>query len=176
MENVALRRKAIFVIGLAEQLNKRTSNPFVKTTLAHLRYLKGKHENKTTTSTGTRILGAYGRACCHHRENRQCRTETGGIAHLGIDNENGAQLAINEINAKGDLTIGGQKVILQLVGEDDEGDPRKAGSAALKLYNEGVVAVVGHLNSGVSIPANSIYAAANMVQVFHRLPIPFTMA
>lgn len=91
--------------------------------------------------------------------------KTGGIAHLGIDNENGAQLAINEINAKGDLTIGGQKVILQLVGEDDEGDPRKAGSVALKLYNEGVVAVVGHLNSGVSIPANSIYAAANMVQV-----------
>ena len=39
------------------------------------------------------------------------RPKSGGIAHIGKDNENGAQLAINEINAKGDLVIGGKKKI-----------------------------------------------------------------
>src|SRR6202795_5171762 len=48
---------------------------------------------------------------------------TGGIAHLGKDNENGARLAVEEINAKG-LTIGGQKITLQLDPQDDAGDPR----------------------------------------------------
>ena len=91
--------------------------------------------------------------------------KTGGIAHLGKDNENGAQLAINELNTKGDLAIAGQKVVLQLVGEDDEGDPKIARIVAQELVDAGVVAVVGHLNSGVSIPANSIYSAAGMVQI-----------
>ena len=91
--------------------------------------------------------------------------KTGGIAILGIDNENGAQLAVDDINAKGDLMIGGQKVVLELVGEDDEGDPKQATVAAQKLVDAGVVAVVGHLNSGASIPANAIYADSGMVQV-----------
>ena len=50
---------------------------------------------------------------------------TGGSAHLGKDNENGARLAIEEINAKG-LTIGGQKVTLVLDAQDDAADPRQA--------------------------------------------------
>ena len=91
--------------------------------------------------------------------------KTGGIAILGIDNENGAQLAVDDINAKGDLMIGGQKVVLELVGEDDAGDPKQATVAAQKLVDAGVVAVVGHLNSGASIPANLIYADNGMVQV-----------
>ncbi|EIF59403.1 hydrophobic amino acid uptake transporter (HAAT) family protein, partial [Burkholderia pseudomallei 1258a] len=57
---------------------------------------------------------------------------TGGIAHLGKDNENGARLAVEEINAKG-LTIGGQKVTLQLDAQDDAADPRTATQVAQKL-------------------------------------------
>ena len=91
--------------------------------------------------------------------------KTGGIAHLGIDNENGVRLAIEDINAKGDLVISGQKVVLQLVGEDDQGEPKMGPVVAQKLVDEGVVAVVGHLNSGVSIPANEVYAHAGMIQI-----------
>src|SRR5471032_1772118 len=54
---------------------------------------------------------------------------TGGIAHLGKDNENGARLAVEEINAKG-LTIGGQKITLQLDPQDDAADPRTATQVA----------------------------------------------
>ena len=91
--------------------------------------------------------------------------KTGGIAHLGKDNENGVQLAVNEINAKGGLVIGGKKVKLAMVGEDDAGDPKQGPVVAQKLVDAKVVGVVGHLNSGVSIPANSVYAAAGLVQV-----------
>jgi branched-chain amino acid transport system substrate-binding protein len=89
---------------------------------------------------------------------------TGGSAHLGKDNENGARLAIEEINAKG-LTIGGQKVTLQLDGQDDAADPRQATQVAQKLVDDKVVAVIGHLNSGASIPASKIYSDAGIVQI-----------
>ena len=91
--------------------------------------------------------------------------KSGGIAHIGKDNENGVQLAINEINAKGDLIIGGKKVKLVLVGEDDAADPKQGTIVAQKLVDEKVVAVVGHATSGVSIPANAVYSAAGLVQV-----------
>ncbi len=90
---------------------------------------------------------------------------TGGIAHLGKDNENGARLAVDEINAAGGLEIGGKKYKLELLGEDDKADPKEGTLAAQKLVDAGVVAVVGHLNSGTSIPASKIYADANVVQV-----------
>src|SRR6201991_601599 len=89
---------------------------------------------------------------------------TGGIAHLGKDNENGARLAVEEINAKG-LTIGGQKITLQLDAQDDAADPRTATQVAQKLVDDKVVAVVGHLNSGTSIPASKIYSDAGIVQI-----------
>ena len=89
---------------------------------------------------------------------------TGQIAHLGKDNENGARLAVEEINAKG-LTIGGQKVTLQLDPQDDAADPRQATQVAQKLVDDKVVAVVGHLNSGTSIPASKIYSDAGIVQI-----------
>jgi branched-chain amino acid transport system substrate-binding protein len=88
----------------------------------------------------------------------------GGSAHLGKDNENGARLAIEEINAKG-LTIGGQKVTLVLDAQDDAADPRQATQVAQKLVDDKVVAVVGHLNSGTSIPASKIYSDAGIVQI-----------
>jgi len=89
---------------------------------------------------------------------------TGQIAHLGKDNENGARLAVEEINAKG-LTIGGQKITLQLDAQDDAADPRQATQVAQKLVDDKVVAVVGHLNSGTSIPASKIYSDAGIVQI-----------
>lgn len=89
---------------------------------------------------------------------------TGPQAHLGKDNENGARLAIDEINAKG-LVIGGKPVKLELVGEDDGADPKTGTVVAQKLVDTGVAGVVGHLNSGTSIPASKIYADAGIPQV-----------
>jgi branched-chain amino acid transport system substrate-binding protein len=89
---------------------------------------------------------------------------TGGSAHLGKDNENGARLAIEEINAHG-LKIGGQKIRLALDAQDDAADPRTATQVAQKLVDDRVVAVVGHLNSGASIPASKIYHSAGIVQI-----------
>jgi branched-chain amino acid transport system substrate-binding protein len=89
---------------------------------------------------------------------------TGGIAHLGKDNENGARLAVEEVNKTG-LEIGGKKIKLELVGEDDAGDPKTGTAVAQKLVDTKVVAVVGHLNSGTSIPASKIYSDAGIVQI-----------
>ncbi len=89
---------------------------------------------------------------------------TGQIAHLGKDQENGAQLAIEEINQQG-LVIGGQKITLQLDAQDDAADPRTATQVAQKLVDDHVAAVVGHLNSGTSIPASKIYSDAGITQI-----------
>ncbi|WP_439654738.1 branched-chain amino acid ABC transporter substrate-binding protein [Trinickia terrae] len=89
---------------------------------------------------------------------------TGAIAHLGKDSENGARLAIEEINASG-LVVGGQRVTLQLDPQDDAGDPRTATQVAQKLVDDKVVGVVGHLNSGTSIPASRIYKEADIVEI-----------
>ena len=89
---------------------------------------------------------------------------TGPIAHLGKDNENGARLAIEEINKSG-LTIDGKKVILTLVAEDDAEDPKTATQVAQKLVDAKVSGVVGHLNSGTSIPASKIYSDAGITQI-----------
>ncbi|RKE34563.1 amino acid/amide ABC transporter substrate-binding protein (HAAT family) [Paraburkholderia sp. BL23I1N1] len=89
---------------------------------------------------------------------------TGGIAHLGKDNENGARLAVEEINTQG-LTIDGHKIQLELDAEDDAADPKTGTAVAEKFVDDHVVAVVGHLNSGVSIPASKIYSDAGIVQI-----------
>jgi branched-chain amino acid transport system substrate-binding protein len=89
---------------------------------------------------------------------------TGSIAHLGKQNENGALLAVEEINKAG-LTINGKKLILKLVPEDDAADPKTAIQVAQKLVDAKVVAVVGHLNSGTSIAASKIYSDAGITQV-----------
>ncbi|RQS06039.1 branched-chain amino acid ABC transporter substrate-binding protein [Burkholderia sp. Bp8991] len=89
---------------------------------------------------------------------------TGAIAHLGKDSENGARLAVEEINAKG-LAIGGRKVTLQLDAQDDAGDPRTATQVAQRLVDDKVVGVVGHHNSGTSIPASRVYRDGGVVQI-----------
>ena len=89
---------------------------------------------------------------------------SGGIAHLGKDNENGARMAIDELNAKG-VTIGGKKVKFELVAEDDAGDPKQGTAVANKLVDAKVNGVIGHLNSGTSIPASKIYSDAGIPQI-----------
>jgi branched-chain amino acid transport system substrate-binding protein len=81
---------------------------------------------------------------------------TGPIAHIGKDGENGARLAIEDANAKG-YVIGGDKVKFELMGEDDQADPRQATLVAQRLADAGVKGVVGHVTSGASIPASRVY-------------------
>jgi branched-chain amino acid transport system substrate-binding protein len=89
---------------------------------------------------------------------------TGNIAHLGKDNEYGARLAVEEINAKG-VMIEGKKLKIELVGEDDQADPKTGTVVAQKLVDAKVNGVVGHLNSGTTIPASKIYADAGIPQI-----------
>jgi branched-chain amino acid transport system substrate-binding protein len=89
---------------------------------------------------------------------------SGAIAHLGKDNENGAKMAVEELNAAG-VTIGGKKVTLRLLTEDDAADPKQGTAVAQKLADAKVSGVIGHLNSGTSIPASKIYSDAGIPQI-----------
>ena len=80
---------------------------------------------------------------------------TGPQANYGKDNENGAQMAIDELNTQG-LTIGGKRVKFELLAEDDQADPKQGPLIAQRLIDAKVAGVVGHFNSGVTIPA-SVY-------------------
>ena len=89
---------------------------------------------------------------------------TGNIAHLGKDNENGARLAVDDVNAMG-MMVDGKKAVFELVGEDDQADPKTGTVVAQKLVDAKVNAVVGHLNSGTTIPASKIYNDAGIAQI-----------
>jgi branched-chain amino acid transport system substrate-binding protein len=89
---------------------------------------------------------------------------TGGIAHLGKDNEAGAKLAIADLN-KSNIKIGGKTVKFELLSEDDGADPKQGTAAAQKLVDAKVAGVVGHLNSGTTIPASKIYSDAGIPQI-----------
>ncbi|MBX3633273.1 MAG: branched chain amino acid ABC transporter substrate-binding protein [Acidovorax sp. SCN 68-22] len=81
---------------------------------------------------------------------------SGAQAHYGKDNENGARMAIEDLNAQG-VTIGGKKIKFELQAEDDASDPKQGTAAAQKLCDSKVAGVVGHLNSGTTIPASKVY-------------------
>jgi branched-chain amino acid transport system substrate-binding protein len=89
---------------------------------------------------------------------------TGPQAHLGKDNENGTRMAIDDANSKGVL-IGGRKVHFELISEDDQADPKTATIVAQKLVDNKVSGVIGHMNSGTSIPAEKIYSDNGIVQI-----------
>lgn len=89
---------------------------------------------------------------------------SGPGAHQGKDTENGARLAIEDLNARG-ATIDGKKVKWVLLAEDDASDPKQGTAVAQKLVDAGAVGVVGHLNSGTTIPASKIYSAAGIPQI-----------
>jgi branched-chain amino acid transport system substrate-binding protein len=81
---------------------------------------------------------------------------SGSQAFAGKDNENGARLAVEELNAK-PITVGGKKIKFELVSEDDQADPKSGVGAAQKFVDAGVKYVVGPYNSGVTIPASRVY-------------------
>ena len=89
---------------------------------------------------------------------------SGPIAHLGKDNELGAKMAIDDLNAK-QVKIGDKVAKFELVAEDDAADPKQGTAVAQKLMDEKVNGVVGHLNSGTTIPASKIYSDAGVPQV-----------
>ncbi|WP_092398990.1 branched-chain amino acid ABC transporter substrate-binding protein [Collimonas sp. OK412] len=89
---------------------------------------------------------------------------TGPIAHLGKDNENGARMAIEELNKQG-ITLDGKKTRFVLMAEDDASDPKQATAVAQKLVDAKVAGVIGHVNSGTSIPASKIYYDAGIPQI-----------
>ncbi|HEU4621698.1 MAG TPA: branched-chain amino acid ABC transporter substrate-binding protein, partial [Burkholderiaceae bacterium] len=89
---------------------------------------------------------------------------SGGQAHLGKDNEAAARMAVEDLNKKG-MVIGGKKVKFELLSEDDAADPKQGAAVATKLADAKVNGVVGHLNSGTTIPASKIYHDANIPQI-----------
>ncbi len=89
---------------------------------------------------------------------------SGPVAHLGKDNENGALLAIEELNAAG-IKIGDKVAKFELLAEDDAADPKQGAAAAQKLVDAKVNGVVGHLTSGTTLPASQIYNAAGIPQI-----------
>lgn len=107
----------------------------------------------TTTADGKRIV-VIGHAA----------PLTGTQAHIGKDNENGVRLAIADLNAAG-FNIGGEPVHFQLDSQDDQADPRMATTVAQKFVDDGVQAVIGHLNSGTTMPASRVYNSAGIVEI-----------
>ncbi|MDP1636328.1 MAG: branched-chain amino acid ABC transporter substrate-binding protein, partial [Gallionellaceae bacterium] len=89
---------------------------------------------------------------------------TGPQAHIGKDNEYGTRMAIDDANARG-VMIGGKKARFELLSEDDQTDPKNATIVAQKLVDAKVNGVIGHLNSGTSIPASSIYFKNGIPQI-----------
>jgi branched-chain amino acid transport system substrate-binding protein len=89
---------------------------------------------------------------------------TGTQAHIGKDNENGVRLAIEEANAAG-ISIGGKKIRFQLLSEDDQADPKNGTIVAHKLADAEINGMIGHLNSGTTIPASRVYHDAGIPQI-----------
>ncbi|MCX4156676.1 MULTISPECIES: branched-chain amino acid ABC transporter substrate-binding protein [Paraburkholderia] len=89
---------------------------------------------------------------------------TGPVSQIGKDGESGVKLAIEEANSSS-VRIGGQSVRFELESQDDMGDPKTATSVAQKLVDSGAVGVIGHLNSGATLPASKIYSDAGMPEI-----------
>ena len=89
---------------------------------------------------------------------------TGNQAHIGKDNESGTRMAIDDANARG-VVIGGRKVHFELISEDDQADPKTATIVAQKLADSKVNGIIGHLNSGTTIPASKIYSDNGIPQI-----------
>ena len=89
---------------------------------------------------------------------------SGNLAALGQDLLNGVKLAVDEMNKEG-FKIKGKPVTIEIVAMDDRSDPAAGVDVAKQMVAAGVVAVIGNLNSGVSIPAAPVYGAANIAQL-----------
>lgn len=90
---------------------------------------------------------------------------TGDQAAFGEQLRNGALLAVEAWNARGGVRIGGKTYTVELLQGDDQRDPRQGVAVAHKFVNAGVVGVVGHFNSSVSIPASTVYEDGEVIQI-----------
>ncbi|SIQ32990.1 general L-amino acid-binding protein [Rhizobium sp. RU20A] len=86
---------------------------------------------------------------------------TGPNAAFGAQLQKGAEQAAADINAAGGINGEQIKIVLG----DDVSDPKQGVSVANKFVADGVKFVVGHFNSGVSIPASEVYAENGIVQI-----------
>jgi branched-chain amino acid transport system substrate-binding protein len=104
-------------------------------------------------------------AACQKKEDAinigMAGAQTGSDAQIGLSMLNGSQIAIDEWNAKGGVL--GKKI--NPIVFDDEGKPDKAVTIAQTLVDDGVVAVIGHFNSGCTIPASRVYNDAKIVEI-----------
>jgi branched-chain amino acid transport system substrate-binding protein len=98
---------------------------------------------------------------------------TGAQANYGKDNQNGAQMAIDELNAQA-IKIAGKTVRFELLSEDDQADPKMGPIVAQKFADAKVVGVVGPFNSGVTIPASKVYADAGIPQLSVSTNVKYT--
>ena len=132
--------------------------------------MKAAAVNRTTQILGLLTAALLALSGCQHKSADNVvrigsvAPLTGAQSHYGKDNDNGARLAVDELNAKG-VIIGGKKVTIELISEDDQADPRTATIVAQKLVDKQIKGVIGHLNSGTSIPASKIYHDAGIPQI-----------
>ncbi len=89
---------------------------------------------------------------------------TGPAAHHGADLMHAVEIALDEANAK-KYKLDGKVTQFKLVAEDDGADPKTAATVAQRLVDQKVAVVIGHYNSGTSIPASRIYAEAKIPQI-----------
>ena len=89
---------------------------------------------------------------------------TGAQAEYGADMKNGVTLAIDDFNAT-KPTLGGRPVKFELSAEDDQADPRMATMVAQRLIDSGIKGMIGHFNSGTSIPASDLYEKAGIPEI-----------
>lgn len=98
---------------------------------------------------------------------------SGPQAHYGQDNQNGARLAIDELNAR-TIRIAGKAVKFELVSADDQADPRTGAVVAQHLVDARISGMVGHFNSSVTIPASRIYHDAGIAQLSVSTHVKYT--
>jgi len=89
---------------------------------------------------------------------------TGSQSHYGEDMRNGLLLALEEANAQG-IEVDGKKAQFELVSRDDQADPRTAVQVAQQIVDQGVDGILGHFNSGTTIPASRVYHDAGLPQI-----------
>lgn len=89
---------------------------------------------------------------------------TGGGAAYGKDIENGVRMAVDEANAA-HPSIGGKPVRFVVDSQDDQSDPRASVQVAQRLVDDQVAVVIGHFNSGTTLPASKIYAKAGIPMI-----------
>jgi len=98
---------------------------------------------------------------------------TGPQSHFGEDMQNGLTLAIEQANQRG-IKINGQPVKFSLITRDDQADPRVAVQVAQQLVDEEVNGILGHFNSGTTIPASRVYHDAGLPQVAMGTSMEYT--